>query len=85
MSELAELKVPSPEVVQVTLLWFVAEPAKVWVLPWQIFASAPALGTGAFPIITILESDADTVQGEIAAAVKVTVTVPAVISAAPGV
>jgi hypothetical protein len=55
------------------------------VLPWQIVASEPALAVGVFWIIRILPSETDVVQGETAKAVKVNVTVPAVISAAPGV
>jgi hypothetical protein len=85
VSELVELKVPVPEVVHKTLDWFVAVPVKVCVLPWQIVASFPALAVGVFLIIRILVSDVEAVQGETAEAVKVNVTVPALISAVPGV
>jgi hypothetical protein len=84
VSELAEPKVPFPEVVHKTLAWFVAVPAKVWVLPSQIEASLPAFAVGVFWMERILASVAETVQGEVAEAVKVKVTVPAAISIVPG-
>jgi len=79
------LKAPLPEVVHNTLAWFVAEPDKVCALPWQILASTPALAVGVFRMFRIMLSEAETVHGDIAEAVSVKVTVPAVISAAPGV
>ena len=48
-------------------------------------ASAPAFALGAFWMMRILLSIAETVQGEIAEAIKVKVTVPAIISSVPGV
>jgi len=54
-------------------------------LPSQIEASFPAFAVGVFWIVRILASVADTAQGEIAEAVKVKVTVPAVKSFVPGV
>ncbi len=85
VGEPAEPKVPFPEVVHKTLAWFVAVPAKVCVLPSQIEASFPAFAVGVFWMLRILSSIAEIVQGEIAEAVKVKVTVPAVISDASGV
>ena len=52
--------------------------------PWQTVASFPALAV-VFCMVRILVSEAETVQGEIALAVRVKVTVPAVISVVPGV
>jgi len=85
VSELVELNVPFPEVDHKTLAWFVADPAKVCVLPSQIEASLPALAVGAFWMVRIIASVAETVQGEVAEAVNVRVTEPDVISATPGV
>jgi hypothetical protein len=48
-------------------------------------ASVPALAVGFILIIRVLLSDAEAVQGEIDETVRVNVTVPAVISAVPGV
>jgi len=84
VGEPAEPNVPFPEVVHKTLAWFVAIPAKVWVLPSQMEASFPALAVGAFWMLRIIASVAETVQGEVAEAVKVKVTVPAIISIVPG-
>ncbi len=85
VGEPAEPKVPFPEVVHKTLTWFVADPTNVWVLPSQIEASFPALAVGIFWMLRILLSVAEIVQGEIAEAVKVKVTVPVLISIVPGV
>ena len=85
VGEPAEPKVPFPEVVHKTLAWFVAVPAKVWVLPSQIEASFPAFAVGVFWMLRIIASVAETVQGEIAEAVKVNVTVPKEMSVVPGV
>ena len=84
VGEPAEPNVPFPEVVHKTLAWFVAIPAKVWVLPSQMEASFPALAVGAFWMLRIIASVAETVQGEVAEAVKVKVTDPAIISIVPG-
>ena len=54
-------------------------------LPSQIEASFPAFAVGIFWMLRILASVAETVQGEVAEAVKVRVTEPDVISATPGV
>jgi hypothetical protein len=85
VGEPAEPKVPFPEVVHKTLAWFVAVPAKVWTLPSQIEASFPAFAVGVFWMLRILSSVAEIVQGEVAEAVKVKVTVPFVTSVVPGV
>ena len=85
VGEPAEPKVPFPEVVHKTFVWFEAAPANVWVLPSQMEASFPALAVGAFWMVRIIASVAETVQGEVAEAVKVRVTEPDVISATPGV
>jgi hypothetical protein len=85
VSEPAEPNVPFPDVVHKTLAWFVAVPAKVWVLPSQIEASFPALAVGVFWMVRIIASVAEIVQGEVAEAVKVKVTVPALKSVVPGV
>jgi hypothetical protein len=63
----------------------VAVAVKVWVLPSQIEASFPAFAVGVFWMLRILASVAETVQGEVAEAVKVKVTVPNEMSVAPGV
>jgi len=85
VGEPAEPKVPFPEVVHKTLAWFVAVPAKVWVLPSQIEASFPAFAVGVFWMLRIIASVAETMQGEIAEVVNVRVTEPDAISATPGV
>ena len=85
VGEPAEPNVPFPEVDHKTLAWFVAVPAKKCVLPSQIEASFPALAVGVFWIVRILASVAEMVQGEVAEAFNVRVTVPAVISSIPGV
>ena len=85
VGEPAEPNVPFPEVVHKTLDWFVAVPAKVWVLPSQIEALLPAFAVGVFWMLRILASVAEIVQGEVAEAVNVKVTVPAVKSFVPGV
>ena len=58
---------------------------KVWVLPSQIEASFPALAVGVFWMVRIIASVAEMLQGEVAEAIKVKVTVPAVKSFVPGV
>ena len=62
-----------------------AVPAKVCVPPWQTVASVPAFAVGVFWMERILGSVTETVQGDVAKAVKVKVTVPAVKSVVPGV
>ena len=62
-----------------------ASPFKECVLPSQIVTSLPAFAVGVFWIIRIFVSVAEIVQGEIADAVKVKVTVPFVKSVVPGV
>ena len=62
-----------------------AVPAKVWVLPSQMEASFPALAVGAFWMLRIIASVTEMVQGEVAEADKVKVTVPKEMSVVPGV
>jgi hypothetical protein len=85
VNEPDELNVPFPEVVHKTFAWFVAVPANVWVLPSQIEASFPAFAVGVFWMVRIIASVAETVQGEVAEADKVKVTVPKEMSVVPGV
>ncbi len=54
-------------------------------LPWQIVSSVPAFAVGFFLIKSVLLSEAEAEQGEIADTVNVNVIVPTVISAALGV
>ena len=55
VAEVAELKVPVPEVVHVKLAALPPiEPAKVYVLPAQIVAAEPALAVAAALIVTVL-------------------------------
>ena len=85
VGEPAEPKVPFAEVVHKTFAWFVAVPAKVWVLPSQIEASFPAFAVGVFWMLRIIASVAEMVQGEVAEADKVKVTAPKEMSVVPGV
>ena len=85
VGEPVEPNVPFPEVVHKTLAWFVAVPAKKCVLPSQIEASLPAFAVGVFWMLRIIASVAEMVQGEVAEADKVKVTVPKEMSVVPGV
>ena len=78
-------KVPSPAVVQSTEVWFVAAPDKRYVPVSQIEASVPASAVGESIIVNTISSVASSVQGAVAYAVSVRVTLPAAISAVPGV
>ena len=83
-SSVVSLKVPVPEVVhaeEVALPPLV--PASVYVLPWQIAASAPAFAVAALLIVSTIVSDAAG-QGPVGSfVVMARVTEPAVMS--PGV
>lgn len=82
------VKVPVPLDVQVTLAWFVAlDPAVIFTAPEveQVVTAVPAIAVGAALMVSVLVEVAFATQGELGDAVKVSVTLPAVISAALGV
>ncbi len=89
MREFAFAKVPVPfEVDHVILAWFVAlDPAVILTAPEveQVLTAVPDTAVGAWLIVNVLFDVAFEAHGEFGVAVNVSVTLPAIISAALGV
>ena len=82
----ASLKIPVPEVVHVELTALPPlVPERVYVLPWQMTASAPALAVAARLMVNIIASKAAGQGPGGSLVVRVNVTLPVAMSAAEGV